>query len=46
MERKATLKGNPITLVGPELKAGDSAPAFTLNKNLLETVSLRISQAK
>ncbi|MGH9425507.1 MAG: thiol peroxidase [Terriglobia bacterium] len=24
-----TLKGNPFTLVGPELKAGDRAPAFT-----------------
>ena len=25
-----TLKGNPMTLVGPELKAGDAAPAFSL----------------
>jgi thiol peroxidase len=33
-------KGNPITLVGPELKAGDKAPDFTLNKSLVETVSL------
>ncbi|MEJ2077187.1 MAG: thiol peroxidase [Acidobacteriota bacterium] len=24
-----TLKGNPLTLVGPELKAGDKAPEFT-----------------
>lgn len=40
-ERQATLKGNPITLVGPELKAGDAAPDFTLNKNLLETTSLK-----
>ncbi|WP_438349769.1 thiol peroxidase [Paenibacillus sp. FA6] len=37
----ATLKGNPITLVGPELKAGDSAPDFTVSKNLLEEVSLK-----
>ncbi|WP_248924895.1 thiol peroxidase [Paenibacillus hamazuiensis] len=36
----ATLKGNPITLVGPELKAGDKAPDFKLNKNLTEQVSL------
>ena len=30
MEREnvATLMGNPITLIGPELKAGDSAPDF------------------
>jgi thiol peroxidase len=40
-ERSATLKGNPITLVGPVLKAGDQAPDFTLNKNLLETASLQ-----
>ncbi len=37
----ATLKGNPITLVGPELKAGDNAPDFTVNKDLLNTVSLK-----
>ncbi|GIP21232.1 MULTISPECIES: thiol peroxidase [Paenibacillus] len=37
----ATFKGNPITLVGPELKVGDTAPDFTLNKNLLETATLQ-----
>jgi thiol peroxidase len=36
----ATLKGNPITLVGPEIKVGDKAPDFTVNKNLLEQASL------
>ena len=36
----ATFKGSPITLVGPELKIGDSAPDFVLSKNLLEDVSL------
>jgi thiol peroxidase len=36
----ATLKGNPITLVGPELKVGDKAPDFTINKDLLTEVSL------
>ncbi|MEI7027478.1 thiol peroxidase [Paenibacillus sp. y28] len=36
----ATFKGNPITLVGPELKVGDKAPDFKLNKNLVEQVSL------
>ncbi len=36
----ATFKGNPITLVGPELKAGDAAPAFNLSKNLLEQATL------
>lgn len=37
----ATLKGNPITLIGPQLKAGDKAPDFTLNKSLTETASLQ-----
>ncbi|MCE5171032.1 thiol peroxidase [Paenibacillus profundus] len=37
----ATLKGNPITLLGPELKVGDKAPDFQLNKSLVEAVSLK-----
>lgn len=37
----ATLKGNPITLIGPELKPGDQAPDFSLNKSLTEVVSLQ-----
>ncbi|WP_159881328.1 thiol peroxidase [Paenibacillus puerhi] len=37
---QATLKGNPITLVGTTLQVGDKAPDFTVNKNLLETASL------
>jgi thiol peroxidase len=36
----ATLKGNPITLVGHEIKVGDLAPDFKVNKNLLTEVSL------
>lgn len=36
----ATLKGNPITLLGPQLKAGDKAPDFKLNKDLVTEVSL------
>jgi thiol peroxidase len=36
----ATLKGNPITLIGPELKVGDKAPDFKLNLNLMEQASL------
>ncbi|MEK5236413.1 thiol peroxidase [Paenibacillus sp. FSL L8-0470] len=36
----AAFKGNPLTLVGPQLKAGDSAPQFTVSKNLLEDTSL------
>ncbi|MBB6691298.1 thiol peroxidase [Cohnella xylanilytica] len=37
----ATFKGNPLTLIGPELKVGDQAPDFQLQKNLLETASLK-----
>ncbi|WP_027094380.1 thiol peroxidase [Cohnella thermotolerans] len=37
----ATFKGNPLTLIGPELKVGDQAPDFQLQKNLLETASLQ-----
>jgi len=37
----ATLKGNAITLIGPELKVGDQAPNFTLNKSLVEEVTLQ-----
>lgn len=36
----ATFKGNPITLIGPELKVGDQAPGFNLSKNLLEQATL------
>ncbi|MEF2144055.1 MAG: thiol peroxidase [Desulfovibrionaceae bacterium] len=36
-----TIHGNPLTLVGAELKAGDKAPEFTLLKNDLSPVSLK-----
>jgi thioredoxin-dependent peroxiredoxin len=43
MERPGatTLRGNPLTLIGPELKAGDSAPDFTLVDTDLKTVGLK-----
>ena len=43
MERPGatTLKGNPLTLVGPELKAGDAAPDFTLVDGGLKPVTLK-----
>jgi thiol peroxidase len=43
MERPGatTLKGNPLTLIGPELKAGDSAPDFTTTDGSLKPVSLK-----
>lgn len=42
MERTGvvTLKGNPVTLVGPELKAGDAAPDFVLADKTLSPVKL------
>ena len=43
MERPAatTLKGNPLTLIGPELKAGDDAPDFNLVDKGLKPVTLK-----
>jgi len=35
-----TLKGNPVTLSGTELKVGDAAPAFTLQSTGLADVAL------
>lgn len=39
-ERKTTLKGNPFTLIGPELKPGDKAPDFELVDNSLKPLKL------
>jgi thioredoxin-dependent peroxiredoxin len=42
MERAGatTLKGNPLTLVGPALKPGDKAPDFSMVDNGLKAVTL------
>jgi thioredoxin-dependent peroxiredoxin len=37
---KITFKGNPVTLVGPELKVGDAAPNFSVVDNALAAVNL------
>ena len=42
----ATFQGNPLTLVGPELKPGDKAPDFTLVSNDLTPVGLNNSAGK
>ena len=34
------MRGNPLTLIGPELKAGDKAPDFKLVDNGLKEVTL------
>jgi thioredoxin-dependent peroxiredoxin len=35
-----TFKGNPMTLMGPEIKVGDAAPEFTVVDNGLSAVTL------
>ena len=47
-ERKnaATFKGGPLTLIGPELKAGDKAPDFRLIGTDLKPVTLADSKGK
>jgi thiol peroxidase len=41
-----TLKGNPVDLAGPQLKAGDAAPDFTLQGADLKDVTLAASAGK
>ncbi len=41
-----TLKGNPVTLKGNEVQAGDSAPDFKLQSNALADVTLADSAGK
>ena len=47
-ERKGviTFKGNPLTLIGPELKAGDKAPDFKVLAKDLSEVTLASSKGK
>ncbi|MEZ7195156.1 thiol peroxidase [Pseudodesulfovibrio karagichevae] len=35
-----TFKGNPLTLIGPEIKVGDTAPDFTVTANDLSPATL------
>ncbi|HKZ06438.1 MAG TPA: thiol peroxidase [Methylomirabilota bacterium] len=41
-----TLRGNPVTLVGPEIKAGQAAPEFSALDNSLAPVKLSDSKGK
>lgn len=41
-----TLRGNPITLIGPEVKVGEPAPDFSVVDNGLQTVKLSDSRGK
>jgi len=49
MQKRAaavTFKGNPMTLVGPQLKPGDKAPDFTAANSAATTVSLKDTPGK
>lgn len=41
-----TMRGNPLTLIGPELKAGDTAPDFEALSTSLQPVRLADSAGK
>ena len=41
-----TLKGNPVTLTGPEIKVGQTAPDFTAVDNGLQPVKLSGARGK
>jgi thiol peroxidase len=41
-----TFKGNPMTLLGPEVKVGDAAPEFKVVDNGLQPVTLGDSKGK
>jgi thiol peroxidase len=49
MQKRAnavTFKGNPLTLVGPQLKVGDKAPEFACATSALEVLTLAKTPAK
>lgn len=46
MARTVTLKGNPLDLEGPQLKAGDRAPDATLKKDLVTDMRLSETAGK
>lgn len=48
MERKGIIsfKGNPLTLIGPELKEGDKAPDFVVLDNELNITGLKNFEGK
>jgi thiol peroxidase len=45
-QKAVTFKGNPLTLVGPQLKPGDRAPGFTCVNGSLELVTLEKTPAR
>src|SRR5436190_24364093 len=45
-EKAITFKGNPVTLVGPQLKVGDKAPDFRCLTSALAPVGIADTPAK
>jgi thiol peroxidase len=45
-EAAVLFKGNPVTLLGPEIKAGDKAPDFRVVDNGLQPVTLKTDAGK
>lgn len=46
MARTVTLKGNPLTLAGTQIKVGDKAPDATLRKDLVTDLKLSATSGK
>lgn len=46
MARTCTLRGNPLTLAGLQLKPGDKAPEAILKKSLVDTVKISDTRGK
>lgn len=46
MARTTTLKGNPLTLAGPQLKVGDKAPDAKLKKDLVTETKISDTRGK
>src|SRR5262249_56513827 len=44
-EKAVTFKGNPLTLLGPQLKVGDKAPDFACVTSGLEVIGIGKTQA-
>ncbi len=44
--QKITMGGNPVTIIGTQLKTGDKAPDFTVTDNNLNPVSLNQYKGK
>lgn len=46
MARTVTLKGKPLNLTGPQLKAGDKAPDAVLSRDLVATIRVSETSGK